>query len=98
MIENMEIHGKIIAVQPVKSGVSKSSGNEWKSLEFVVETEENKPQSLCLQLMNQNIDCYAVEAGMTVHVKFDCAARQWEERWFNTLTAWEVTVIKGKEA
>ena len=98
MIKNMEIQGKIIAVQPVKSGVSKSSGNEWKSLEFVVETEENKPQSLCLQLMNQNIDRYAVEAGMTVHVKFDCSSRQWEERWFNTLTAWEVTVIKGKEA
>lgn len=41
---------------------------------------------------------YAVEAGQTVHVKFDCSARQWENRWFNTLTAWEVTVIKEKEA
>ncbi|WP_347915419.1 DUF3127 domain-containing protein, partial [Bacteroides fragilis] len=53
---------------------------------------------LCLQLMNANIDRYAVEAGQTVHVKFDCSARQWENRWFNTLTAWEVTVIKAKEA
>ena len=55
-------------------------------------------RSLCLQLMNANIDRYAVEAGQTVHVKFDCSARQWENRWFNTLTAWEVTVIKAKEA
>lgn len=61
-------------------------------------TEESRPQSLCLQLMNANIDRYAVEAGQTVHVKFDCSARQWENRWFNTLTAWEVTVIKAKEA
>lgn len=47
--------------------------------------------------MNANIDRYAVEVGQTVHVKFDCAARQWENRWFNTLTAWEVVVIKEKE-
>ena len=75
----MEIQGKVIAVLPIKDGVGKTSGNEWKSREFVLER-------------------YAVEAGQTVHVKFDCSARQWENRWFNTLTAWEVTVIKAKEA
>ena len=47
--------------------------------------------------MNANIERYAVEVGMTVHVRFDSSARQWENRWFNTLTAWEVTVIKQKE-
>ena len=26
------------------------------------------------------------------------SGNQWENRWFNTLTAWEVTVIKAKEA
>jgi len=93
----MEIRGKIIAVLPVKDGIGKTSGNEWKSREFVLETEESKPQSVCLQLMNANIERYAVEVGMTVHVKFDISARQWENRWFNTLTAWEVTVIKQKE-
>ena len=67
----MEIRGKIIAVLPVKDGIGKTSGNEWKSREFVLETEESKPQSVCLQLMNANIERYAVEVGMTVHVKFD---------------------------
>ena len=52
----MEIQGKIIAVLPIRDGIGKTSGNEWKSREFVLETEENKPQSLCLQLMNANID------------------------------------------
>ena len=64
----MEIRGKIIAVLPVKDGIGKTSGNEWKSREFVLETEESKPQSVCLQLMNANIERYAVEVGMTVHV------------------------------
>ena len=63
----MEIRGKIIAVLPVKDGIGKTSGNEWKSREFVLETEESKPQSVCLQLMNANIERYAVEVGMTVH-------------------------------
>ena len=52
----MEIQGKVIAVLPIKDGVGKTSGNEWKSREFVLETEESRPQSLCLQLMNANID------------------------------------------
>ena len=47
----MEIQGKVIAVLPIKDGVGKTSGNEWKSREFVLETEESRPQSLCLQLM-----------------------------------------------
>ena len=59
----MEIQGKVIAVLPIKDGVGKTSGNEWKSREFVLATEESRPQSLCLQLMNANIDRYAVEAG-----------------------------------
>ena len=54
----MEIQGKVIAVLPIKDGVGKTSGNEWKSREFVLETEESRPQSLCLQLMNANIDRY----------------------------------------
>ena len=42
----MEIQGKVIAVLPIKDGVGKTSGNEWKSREFVLETEESRPQSL----------------------------------------------------
>lgn len=51
----MEIHEKVIAVLPIKD-VGKTSGNEWKSREFVLETEESRPQSLCLRLMNANIE------------------------------------------
>lgn len=57
----MEIKGKIIAVLPVRDGIGKTSGNEWKSREFVLETEESRPQSVCLQQMNANIDRYAVK-------------------------------------
>lgn len=32
----MEIRGKIIAVLPVKDGIGKTTGNEWKSQEFVL--------------------------------------------------------------
>lgn len=94
----MEIKGKVLTLFPVKEGVGKTSGTPWKSREFVIETQDQYPKRICLQVMNANMDRYAVEAGQTVHVKFDCSARQWENRWFNTLTAWEVTVIKAKEA
>ena len=64
-----------------------------------IQSQKIDADAYCDILLNKtNIDRYAVEAGQTVHVKFDCSARQWENRWFNTLTAWEVTVIKAKEA
>ena len=33
----MEFTGKIIAILPPKGGVSKSTGNEWKAQEYVIE-------------------------------------------------------------
>ena len=58
----MEFTGKIIAILPPRGGVSKTSGNEWKSQEFVIEN----------------------------HDQFDVDARQWNDRWFNSIRAWKV--------
>lgn len=36
----MEIRGKIFQVLPLQSGVSQSSGREWKKQEYVLETND----------------------------------------------------------
>lgn len=93
----MEIQGKVTALLPEKEGVSKSSGNAWRTQEFVLETQEQYPKKCCLQVMNENIDRFAVQPGMDVRVKFDVNAREWEGRYFNTLTAWEVVVLNPQD-
>ena len=93
----MEIRGKIIAVLPAREGLGKTPEKKGKGGDFVREKKESNPQGVCRRLMTANTGRYPGEEGMPVPVRFKISARQWENRWFNTLTAWEVTVIKQKE-
>ena len=83
----MEIKGKVLTLFPVKEGVGKTSGTPWKSREFVIETQDQYPKRICLQVMNANMDRFPMEEGMEVSVKFDISARERDGRYFNTLTA-----------
>lgn len=92
----MEIKGKVLTLFPVKEGVGKTSGTPWKSREFVIETQDQYPKRICLQVMNANMDRFPMEEGMEVSVKFDISAREWDGRYFNTLTAWDITVLNSR--
>ena len=92
----MEINGKVLTLFPVKEGVGKTSGTPWKSREFVIETQDQYPKRICLQVMNANMDRFPMEEGMEVSVKFDISARERDGRYFNTLTAWDITVLNSR--
>lgn len=92
----MEIKGKVLTLFPVKEGVGKTSGTPWKSREFVIETQDQYPKRICLQVMNDNMDRFPMEEGMEVSVKFDISARELDGRYFNTLTAWDITVLNSR--
>ena len=57
----MEIKGKVLTLFPVKEGVGKTSGTPWKSREFVIETQDQYPKRICLQVMNDNMDRFPME-------------------------------------
>lgn len=84
----MEIKGKVLTLFPVKEGVGKTSGTPWKSREFVIETQDQYPKRICLQVMNDNMDRFPMEV--------DISAREWDGRYFNTLTAWDITVLNSR--
>ena len=46
----MEFTGKIIAILPPRGGVSKTSGNEWKSQEYVIENHDQYPRKMCFDV------------------------------------------------
>lgn len=89
----MEIIGIIKKIYPIQEGVSKSTGNPWKSMEFLLETEDRYPQSGCFQLMNDNCTRFDIKEGDKVKVQFDMKAREWENKAYNTLIAWKVDKI-----
>ena len=87
----MEITGKIIAVLPERGGVAKS-GNEWKSQEYVIETQEQYPKKCCFNVFGADkISEMNIQAGevVTVHINID--AREYNGRWYNDIRAWKVT-------
>lgn len=87
----MEITGKIIAVLPERSGVAKS-GNEWKSQEYVIETQEQYPKKCCFNVFGADkISEMNIQAGevMTVHINID--AREYNGKYYNDIRAWKVT-------
>ena len=86
----MEITGKIIAVLPERSGVAKS-GNEWKSQEYVIETQEQYPKKCCFNVFGADkISEMNIQAGevVTIHINID--AREYNGKYYNDIRAWRV--------
>lgn len=85
----MEITGKIIAVLEEKSGIAKS-GNAWRTQEYVLEIPGNYPKRVCFEVFGANIDTFAIINGEDLTASIDIDARQWQDRWFNSIRAWKV--------
>ena len=85
----MEIQGKIIVVLPERSGVSQR-GNQWRSISYVLETQEQYPKKLAFDVTNEKIDQLNIQFGEILTVQFDINAREYNGRWFNSINAWNV--------
>ncbi|NCC10196.1 MAG: DUF3127 domain-containing protein [Bacteroidia bacterium] len=87
----MDFSGKIIAILQPKGGVSKTSGNEWKAQEYVIENHDQYPRKMCFEVFGADkIEQFNIQMGEELSVSFDIDARQWQDRWFNSIRAWKV--------
>ncbi len=85
----MEMQGKIIAVLPMRSG--KTARGEWKTQQYVLETEEKYPKRLLFELFGENkIREFAIQEGEVMTVSFDPEARERDGHWFGSNRAWDV--------
>ena len=92
----MEMTGVVIAVLPERSGTSQRG--EWKSQSFVIETQEQYPKHLCFEVFGADrIAQFNIKGGETITVQFDIDARQYQDRWFNSIKAWNV-IRPGQQA
>lgn len=95
----MEFTGKIIAVLPPRGGVSKTSGNEWKAQEYVIEDHGQYPRKMCFDVFGADkIEQFNIQMGEELTVSFDVDARQWQDRWFNSIRAWKVERVQSTPA
>ena len=86
----MEFKGRVIAVLPLKSGVSKA-GTPWQAQEYVVENDDQYPRKMCFDVFGEEkIKRFNIQMGEVITVQFDVDAHQWQDRWFNSLRAWRI--------
>ena len=87
----MEITGKIIVVMPAREGVSQSSGNPWKSQEYVIETQEMYPKKCCFNVFGaEKIQQFNIQLGEMLTVSIEINANEYQGRWYNKINAWQV--------
>ena len=87
----MEFVGKIIAVGTQRQGVSQSTGKPWMNQEYVIESHERRPQQLLFEVFGEDrIKAADIKMGdeLKIYINFD--ARQWKDRWYNSIGAWKV--------
>lgn len=91
-----DITGKIIAVLPTKSGTS-ARGTQWSSQTAVIETHEQYPKRVAFDILGDKITEFNLQVGEEVTVSFDIDARQYQDRWFNSIKAWNI-IRPGQQA
>ena len=93
-VQGIEVEGIIIREYPAKEGVSKSTGNPWKSQEFVIQTKDQYPRSCLFRVFGADrIAQFNIHQGDAVHVWLDINARQWQDRYFNDINCYQVDHI-----
>jgi hypothetical protein len=81
----------VCAVGEIQSGISQSTGNPWRKLEFVVEWHENttdtQSQKVVLSIMGDYIDSLDIHNGDKLEVRFDLGYRQYNGRYYQNVFA-----------
>lgn len=85
----MELFGKIITAFPERSGTS-ARGTQWRSITYVLETQEQYPKKLAFDVVNDRIDILNIQVGEVLTVQFDINAREYNGKYFNSVNAWNV--------
>ncbi|MDR1757373.1 MAG: DUF3127 domain-containing protein [Bacteroidales bacterium] len=87
----LEITGKLIQKLEPQSGIGTSSGKSWQKQDFVIETLEDFPRKICMNVWGEKLDMLAnLSVGDTVVVSFRLESREFNGRWYTDVRAWKI--------
>lgn len=89
----MEITGILIKKLSEREGVSKSTGNPWKTAEFLFEVPGVYPRHIVFSVrdgQSGRISMFDAMVGKNVVVAFGIDAREYEGRWYNEVGAYGI--------
>ena len=92
----MEFTGRIMKVLPQRSGVSKKTGNEWKSQPFVFEYFENQADrwsdKVLLETFDQMLIPY-IKEGVAVRCGFGHSVREFDGKTYNEVRLYRLEIL-----
>lgn len=97
---SLQITGTIKVIGELQSGISKSSGKEWKKINFVVETEGEYAKTVAFNVFGgEKVDNFIKynKVGQKVDVSFEPESREYKGRYYTDLNAWKVFTNKGED-
>ena len=85
----MDIQGIITEILPIKSGVGKS-GKEWKSQDYILQTEGQYPKKICFSAFGDKIEEFDIKVGDSLKALIDIDAHEYQGRWYNAVRAYKI--------
>lgn len=97
IFDSFTVSGKVIS-STVNKGTSKT-GSEWQNKVFAIESTENgSTKQMAFELFGESrINQNPFRTGQNVEVTFTIECRQWQDKWFTSLSAQTVTPISSKK-
>lgn len=87
--------GRVTNILPEVTGTS--AKGDWKKQDFIIENaEEQFPKKICFTTFNDKTGIFSrILIGSEVNVSFRIESREYNEKFFTNLTAWEVEEISN---
>ena len=93
----MQFEGRVKEVMPVQSGISKRTGEPWRSQQFVFgfyETSDSiYEKDVILTVRNDKIDQYKLQVGDKIKAKFSLGIRLYEGKKYNEIYTGDIEIL-----
>ncbi len=90
----MEIKGKLQIILAVTEGTGKNG--PWKKQDFVIETFDNFPKKICMNVWQDKVDeLKKYKIGDVITCSLDISSREYNGRWYTDIRAWRIQAGEG---
>lgn len=74
--------------------LKQATSGKHKSL--LLKIDDQYPRKMCFEVFGTDkIEQFNIQMGEELTVSFDIDARQWQDRWFNSIRAWKVERVSA---
>lgn len=85
----MILEGKVIRLIGEQEGISKTTGNPWKLAQYLLETDEQYPKKVCVDVFGEDrINELSLIPDEQVRLHVDVESREFNGRWYTSVRAW----------